>query len=513
MSVVPSPKIGVLLTFANEEDPQAPGGLPQLPPELVDVDQVFEDAEGCRVVLKPGLTYKRFTAALGQVENLRIFHYSGHASSDGLWLLNEKGGLVKGHVKGIVKSLEAFGVKLAFLNGCSTEEQVRFFHKGGIPVVISTLYPVADLLARHFATFFYRALVRGKNLKESFEEAEKALLAIPPEKRFRERGFVLDSDAQERDHPYQLHIASGQEGVGEEGLRDWLHDLEEKIKASLLAPTVVGKVQQEELTPSSYLRCDRRKETEAFEERVDECVQSRCEGKNHEPLVLLIRGPKDEMPESLATRYFEYTLEEAYARYEGRIQKKRLVPIYFPTREELAEEPLETALMLVEKPFRKEFNLPRRGELRRGDILQRAGKNLDLLLIHHDLEGGVSENLTGVLSEYTRRHWQDSLDPGAPQVLVVFTLAYPKATFLDRLGRRHKQLEGFIGELAKDLPNLLLLPPLESVSKADVQYWQRKYLATDPLWVDGLFGKKKRLPMRLVQQKLQNLTDNRLTPI
>ena len=512
MSDAYTPKIGVLLSFANEEDPEAPGNLAQLPPELVDIDQIFEDAEGCQVVLKPGLTYKRLIAAVDQVEHLHIFHYSGHATSDGLWLVDEKGGYTKSYVKGVVALLEARGVKLAFLNGCSTQEQVRFFHKAGIPVVISTHYPVADTTARHFASYFYRALVKGKSIQASFNEAEKALLSLPPDKRYEEdRGFEL-GEVEEKDHPYDLHIARGQEEIAEEGLTIWCADLKEELLTRSSMQGGPTRIETAELTPISYLQCDRRKEIDAFEERVDTCVQARCAGEAHQPLVVLIRGPKEEMPQSLASRYFEYTLDEAYGLHERKIRRKRRVPIYFPTSDELAEEDKETSLMLVEKPFRKEFNLPRRGQLKREDILAKAGKKLDFLMIQHDLEAGVSENLAPVCIAYIRRHWLTPLGPSFPQVLIVFNLPFEKATLWGRLGRTHSQLNKCLEDLKDGIPNLLLLPPLEPISKMDVTNWQRKFMENDSLWIDELFGKKKRLPMKTIQQKLQSLTQNRLSP-
>ncbi|MEL6592349.1 MAG: CHAT domain-containing protein, partial [Bacteroidota bacterium] len=93
-----------------------------------------------------------------------LFHYAGHANSQQLMLSDGRA-----EASGIAKMLaEQPMLKLVFLNGCSTQAQVKQLLALGVPAVIATHAPIEDELARRFAEHFYHALSLGASIGEAF---------------------------------------------------------------------------------------------------------------------------------------------------------------------------------------------------------------------------------------------------------------------------------------------------------------------------------------------------------
>jgi len=96
-----------------------------------------------------------------------LFHYGGHAGSQELSLWDQSA-----NSDGIAYQLaQQKQMKLVFLNGCSTRQQVSLLLGLGIPAVIATSAPVNDTSATEFAESFYKAIAAGHNIKEAFEMA------------------------------------------------------------------------------------------------------------------------------------------------------------------------------------------------------------------------------------------------------------------------------------------------------------------------------------------------------
>jgi hypothetical protein len=108
---------------------------------------------------------------LGYDQDIVIFHYGGHASGD---ILQLEGG--HGAAGGIAKLLgQQKSLKLVFLNGCATKDQVNLLHQAGVPAVIATSVKINDSKATIFATAFYQSLTRGHSIEEAFESASSLL--------------------------------------------------------------------------------------------------------------------------------------------------------------------------------------------------------------------------------------------------------------------------------------------------------------------------------------------------
>lgn len=100
-----------------------------------------------------------------------IFHYGGHAESQKLLLTDQE---VNGKGLAEMISLQK-GLRLVFLNGCATLDQVDALLKLEVPVVVATSTEVNDHQAKEFAIQFYRGLSEGHSILQSFMMARAEL--------------------------------------------------------------------------------------------------------------------------------------------------------------------------------------------------------------------------------------------------------------------------------------------------------------------------------------------------
>ena len=158
-------------------------------------------------------------------EDLLFLSYSGHA--DGEFLKLEHTPARAEGFAGIVQ--ECKNLKCILLNGCNTHEQVEFFHRAGIPVVIATHTSVKDADAKVFAVEFFRVLVEGKTLREACQSAEKVLASFKDTEEFkfhpfeRTRGFDIDHEPGEPF--YGLSYLKEKEGLLDLSLLGFMREL------------------------------------------------------------------------------------------------------------------------------------------------------------------------------------------------------------------------------------------------------------------------------------------------
>ncbi len=104
-------------------------------------------------------------------ERVAILHYGGHSNSNGLQLEDRQG---EAQDLAVLLGKEK-GLKLVFLNGCSTEAQVELLWKAGVPAVIATTADINDTKAKKLAHHFYKAIASGRSIKDAFEIAASAI--------------------------------------------------------------------------------------------------------------------------------------------------------------------------------------------------------------------------------------------------------------------------------------------------------------------------------------------------
>lgn len=110
-------------------------------------------------------------------DQICIFHFGGHASSSTLLFEDEAGQPSPAHGNGLADYLgKAPGLVLVFLNGCSTEPQVRRLRAAGVKAVVATTHAIQDAVAAEFAGAFYAELA-VRPLRAAFEAAVSALQA------------------------------------------------------------------------------------------------------------------------------------------------------------------------------------------------------------------------------------------------------------------------------------------------------------------------------------------------
>lgn len=111
---------------------------------------------------------KRSPRTSATTSTVLIFHFSGHAGSERLIFRDGSS-----NAKGLAGLLgEAQNLKLVFLNGCATSDQVKLLFDNNVKIVIATRGKVKDGIAKEFAQTFYLALSdTDYTIRTAFEHA------------------------------------------------------------------------------------------------------------------------------------------------------------------------------------------------------------------------------------------------------------------------------------------------------------------------------------------------------
>lgn len=161
------------LAFAN--DPESP--IPAVAREVRSIREGFELAleQGlCEVLI---LESVRAQDIFDTFENplyrgrIAVFHYGGHATPEGLHLGQSETLFAEGLAPFLGRQE---GLKLVFLNGCSTVGQVDELKEAGVKAVIATSKDIDDGLASLFAGRFYRSLARYSSIAQAYQTAVDA---------------------------------------------------------------------------------------------------------------------------------------------------------------------------------------------------------------------------------------------------------------------------------------------------------------------------------------------------
>lgn len=158
----------ILLAFANDDSQH----LPLLKKESQTIHTIFKelDSNHNRVEIKqlPNAdTASVSKALLEHKDQLVIFHYGGHADPQSLRLQDGAG-----YIEGLSAMLgDQKKLKLVFLNGCATQDQVEFLLHQKVKAVIATRVEIGDQSAYDFSKAFYESFAKGNSLKECYEHA------------------------------------------------------------------------------------------------------------------------------------------------------------------------------------------------------------------------------------------------------------------------------------------------------------------------------------------------------
>lgn len=485
----------IFLAFANGHT-DSNHYLNELKTEYHLLDDILTESSLCVSKLKTEVTIPVIEKTFNKYgESIRIFHFSGHADGKGIHVQNNEGKNQPVFAKGFAKYMgRQTGVKLVFLNGCSTRQQVEAFHNTGIPAVIATDKPIQDNVAKAFAENFYRSLVHGRCIQEAFEEAENKLFAsVEPKDLYRSMDWESFQESERREEgPYRLEIHPKFAEVADESLKTWYHDYNSQLSNKGGRAPVIS--------PTSYLLCDRSNADITFSAELG----SRINQKTTQPQFFIIHGPDEEEPHSLTERFFHYTIDEIMELDYGRRIRKSTFKIDFPDKKDFLHPNKEMPILQRNQHFRSHFKI-RTSEIVAREVLKQISSRVDLAIIQHNLIAEEwHQNHLKFIEDYITQFWDITLEESDPNVIVIFNIIYTSSGSIARFwGRGHRPIESAVKELAKKISNCTLIEKLQPVPKGDVVKWRTKYLPEELEVMEKLYPKRKPAPMRLVHKELR----------
>ncbi len=143
-------------------------------------------------------------------DQLSLFLYSGHAGRDRLML---EGG--SANAEGIAHLLgQCKNLRLVFLNGCSTYDQVQGLLANGVPAVLATSAPINDKKAVEFSKRFFQALNDQSTIKEAFELAKGTVLMHDKELQIAVHNILAEPGETTADASlWGLYVSPGKEDI------------------------------------------------------------------------------------------------------------------------------------------------------------------------------------------------------------------------------------------------------------------------------------------------------------
>ena len=167
----------ILLTFANNQGDYLEN-LVRERKSIGEALRTYEDQRYIRVHVEPDAGIDDLFGLFNRFpDQVAIFHYGGHADGTALQLQVPGGGNEAAHAGGLAQLMGLSGaLRLVFLNGCATRDQVQALLDAGVKAVIATAVPINDSMATAFAEQFYQALASGKSIKAAFDSA-RAMIA------------------------------------------------------------------------------------------------------------------------------------------------------------------------------------------------------------------------------------------------------------------------------------------------------------------------------------------------
>lgn len=496
------------LTFANHRQTQQ-RFLTELEKERRTLRGLLAPSKYCEAYFEEAAEHKLledFLYAKGQ--RVALFHFSGHASGRALMMEGEARGeplFPKGLARWVGK---AGGVKLVFLNACSTQAQIDAFHREGVPLVLATRRPVRDEVAHRFAERFYeRLVVRGDTLLQAFHKAQDSLMGRyeTPEELYDQAAMrdLLSFEAMqaspevEDGYPYLLSCKQGMAYVQDETIADWQSPHEKPAADPGGKPDLYDK--------DLYLLCNRHPEREQVKNTLR--TQLRSHASLAHPQAFLIHGQEDELPDSLMQCLQTFDIPELVKGQLGTIDPL-VKSVALPSGPSFLHE--GAAMQSMEDALGEAFGITasaQGGAVSRQAILRRWGRTRKLIWVNHrvPLKDWHATHSAAFLAEYLNTFWGHPLAPNDPRVILTICLSYPRFKPLDFGGRSQcRAAVKCLNQLAQQIPWVDLLPELRSVDREDVESWRVRHFSIPQHndLVQQLFGGKKKLPMRPIERHL-----------
>ena len=220
----------VFLAFANDRVNSA-RYLRNLPEEQRGIRNALEKAKQaglCDVIERSNATIDDILDIFqdeSYKDRIAIFHYGGHADGYKLLLESITGARSFAFKEGLVSFLSRQkGLKLIFLNACSTEQHALELKQAGIPAVIGTSQEIADQVATMLAIRFYHGIANGHSLERAWREAEDDIKTRKGASNFINMYHWEKQEKQIDRFPWDIFFKEGAERVKEWNLPDAAKD-------------------------------------------------------------------------------------------------------------------------------------------------------------------------------------------------------------------------------------------------------------------------------------------------
>jgi WD40 repeat protein len=224
-----SQKPVIFLAFANDRVDDT-AYLRNLPKELNGIRNVLQKAGQhglCELVERSNATIENILDVFQDDryhDRIAIFHYGGHASSYQLLLETIEGGHAAAYREGLVSFLaKQKGLKLVFLNGCSSQQHALDLVRAGIPAVIGTSQSINDEVATTLSIRFYNGIANSFTIERAWGEAVDDINTRKGTSTFRELYWQGKKEVEDR-FPWDIFYKKGGEKVKSWNLAEAAND-------------------------------------------------------------------------------------------------------------------------------------------------------------------------------------------------------------------------------------------------------------------------------------------------
>jgi CubicO group peptidase (beta-lactamase class C family) len=162
------------------------------------------------VILEQANTQEVLGAFKKYRDRIAIFHFAGHADSYEFYLENISGEKEIAHADGFAEFLSLQnGLRLVFLNACSTEPQAKALIDANVNAVIATSRHIDEGVATLFSINFYQSLGSGSPIYKAFQEATAAVKMRYGKNEKGQTIYFQKKDIESDQLPWHIHIRDG----------------------------------------------------------------------------------------------------------------------------------------------------------------------------------------------------------------------------------------------------------------------------------------------------------------
>jgi hypothetical protein len=434
----------VLLFFAPATD------LPQLEAERKTVKTIVTDQGGtAHIEHEWDIGYLNIFQQQ-YFKSLVIFHYAGHATSEGIQFYTTENGQKRPKITAYadlstVLTNSFDNLKLAFINGCNSQNAAILLSK--VNAVICTNRPVNDAEAHRFAYFFYTNFLKTHTLSKSFKLAScYTELNINPSGMV--RGGMSESDL-DNFTPSVFEIKYRSETAENQNLTFEL--LKNAIQPNL-TQTKETPITTQTLGAKSkaFLLCNREEQEYYFQEKLET-----WRADPQQPLFVFIHGKDKHCPSDLFDRFMNYKIGKPEDNF---FKQAENVALPNPIEVKLN---LEKSKLRLKEGFQSKFGV-QNAQTKQWTWQPRTIDN-EFIIIRHEQTGVWQDNWKRFWADYVNQFSQELATQLTRKLLIIVTRSAAD------------ERDGFtdcFNELAAQNDHVLSLTDFEIINHQHLIDWQ-----------------------------------------